>query len=226
MEEGKFIYRDSIITISYNFWHKRGSLSYIITNKSDKPLYIDWSHSNFIYKGYSIDYWKDEENVISNSLTSYYKNIALNTGISVIHKEKPQTQLPPFSSIAIQDKFLFEEPYFNDPSWNRKHPNIKDHNKSDSLTEYNTILFFRNYICLSRSPIYQNHFFIDNSFWVSKIQNKDDLSFNKKFQIANNIWTVANAYDSFKTILFIFPGIPLIAIGLLFLSYLLPVLAI
>ena len=45
-----FVFENDTVKISYFFWAKRGVIAFEIFNKLDKPLYVDWKKSSYIYK--------------------------------------------------------------------------------------------------------------------------------------------------------------------------------
>ena len=59
--EDALVYSDENCDIIYNLWAKSGSMDFIFTNKTDKDIYIDLTHSFFIQNGIAYDYYSDKE---------------------------------------------------------------------------------------------------------------------------------------------------------------------
>ena len=105
-----FVYENDTIKISYSFWANHGLMAFSIYNKLDKPIYIDWKNSSFIYNSNKLNYWIDEQKTDYSSyyLGYYYKGnllpqgIILNEGIqnttSVSIKPERITFIPPKSN--------------------------------------------------------------------------------------------------------------------------------
>ncbi len=70
---GSFVYESDTIKITYNFWENGGMLNFTIFNKLDKPFYINWGSSSFIYNGTKINCWADQAvTVSSGNYSNYY----------------------------------------------------------------------------------------------------------------------------------------------------------
>jgi hypothetical protein len=59
-------------------------MSFYFYNKLNKPIYIDWKNSSFIYNGNKLDYWIDE--TVTNSASYYgayyYKGEPIRPGLT------------------------------------------------------------------------------------------------------------------------------------------------
>ena len=55
------VYSDEHCDIIYNLWDESGSMDFVFTNKTDKDIYIDLTHSFFIQNGMAYDYYSDKE---------------------------------------------------------------------------------------------------------------------------------------------------------------------
>jgi hypothetical protein len=168
-----YIFENDSLKISYDLWsYNGGTMKYTIFNKTDKPFYIDWKFSNYIWNGYSIDYWQDIEtskNIgigIKNS--NQFISVTNWEGFSVVTKENPSAQIPPKSQITIS-------------KFNINHPKIDIQKikkiKSFDLEKDSSTLNFRNYLALSFDKNLDNLFFVDNEFWVSKVHIMNDKTF-------------------------------------------------
>lgn len=63
-----FFYENDSVKIIYSFWASKGVMSFSVLNKVDKPIYIDWKNSSFIYNGNKLNYWSDEIQSFSQSV--------------------------------------------------------------------------------------------------------------------------------------------------------------
>ncbi len=160
-DDNTFKYEDDNLSILYNFWSEKGTLTFTIYNKTSKPIYFDWSHSNFIWNGYSIDYQKDVEITNGIGASTILSNGTASQGFSIRTKEKPQTQLPPNSHIVVR-KFNIDMPII-------KFTPSENNNKELSYQQSNSFFKFRNYIAYTFDKDMKELKFIDNDFWVSNI---------------------------------------------------------
>jgi hypothetical protein len=48
------------LRISYDMWSEDGITYFSIYNKTDKPMYIDWKRSVFIFNDWKYDYWVEK----------------------------------------------------------------------------------------------------------------------------------------------------------------------
>lgn len=55
-----YVFESDTLRITYSFWTSQGVMSFSVYNKSDRPIYIDWKNSSFIYNGKKLNYWIDE----------------------------------------------------------------------------------------------------------------------------------------------------------------------
>ena len=163
LRDDEFIYENDTIRISYNFWNDDGGvLAFNIFNKTSRPIYIDWRQSNFIFNGYSFNYWSDlevEKSVArGHTQGTKYGTLMSAQSVSVTKRERPESQLPPNSSIII-NKFKLNHPYAN----------YARNQKEFTLTSTHTSMFFRNYLGYSMDKDFKNLSFVDNDFYINKI---------------------------------------------------------
>lgn len=62
-----WIFENDTTKIVYSFWSDKGIMAFSIYNKLDKPIYIDWKTSSYIYNGVKLDYWLDGFRSISTT---------------------------------------------------------------------------------------------------------------------------------------------------------------
>lgn len=165
----KYFYEDDNLKIYYDLWSRKGTLTFTLYNKTNKPIYIDWSHSNFIWNGYSIDYQKDVEIVKGIGSSTVLNNGIITQGFSIRTKERPQTQLPPNSQIVVH-KFNIDMPTIKFEYSEQKVKEI-EYSKETSFFK------FRNYLAYTFDKDMSDLKFIDNDFWVKKVYEMSEKSF-------------------------------------------------
>lgn len=204
MQNNSFSYGDSIFKITYNLWSNGGQMDFIIYNKSDVPVYIDWTKSNFIVEDKSLDDWQDNTVIktngdattagswwsvpysIFNPSKLNYSSISLQTSTSIISKTKPDNQIPPHSYIE-RTTFNIQYPYFI--------PNRNIKNRDSLVTTCDSCFRFRNYIAWTKNEDLSKLKFIDNDFQVYKIVsivNRDywnDALFDTDHKKTNSFYT-------------------------------------
>lgn len=188
-----FEYENEDLRLSYNFWQLGGILEFEIENLSEDPIFIDWEHSNFIFNGYSYDYFNDDQEIMSlgvyegrsiSSLVDLSTNINRvspgNAGVSsgasasrsTVRREKESIQIPPRS-------------YVNSKKIRLSFPWIRLKENSIQLSKRRSPLNIRTYIAYSTDRDLENVEYIDNDFWVSKTEKvkssklKSHQSFDK-----------------------------------------------
>ena len=195
-----FVYETDTLLIKYYFWAKNGILAFSVFNKLDKPIYIDWKNSSFVYNDAKLDYWNDNETYYTVGIyksLAYQGNLILpdfstseGVSVSTTQKVKPErvTFIPPKSN--------YYKSSFNILPLHYVMVNYKDSavQRNDNLKK-KTILHikrffnnsspirFRNFLALSLSENFQNVFYVDNEFYVSSITEMDDRHFYKSSRV-------------------------------------------
>ena len=151
----EYVFENDSLKISYDLWsYNGGSMKFTLFNKTNKPLYLDWNHSNYIWNGYSVDYWQDIETSKNIGVgvrnTNQFNSVITWQGFSVVSKEKPSAQIPPNSQIIVS-KFNINHPKIEKQK-------VKKINTID-LKKDSTTLNFRNYLALSFDKEFNNLFF-------------------------------------------------------------------
>ncbi len=163
-----FVYENDDLKLSYNFWENHGQLSFTIINKTEGPIFIDWEHSNFIFNGYSYDYFQNEKTIKSSgiyqsvSIFGYTQSGVLGSASagksssnSVVTTEKASIQIPPGA-------YTKSEPI------NLAFPWIKTKKDTLAYSADNTPLNIRAYLAYSKSKELTELQYVDNTFWVDK----------------------------------------------------------
>jgi len=152
------------IILKYNFWDEGGILSFTITNKTNEPIFIDWEHSNFIFNGYSYDYYSTETRISTLGVYSsksvaglydsqHHSGTTLKT--SKVSQEKTNAQIPPRS--YIQAKVV-----------NMDFPKLKLKG-TKTFDKESSLLNVRSYLGYSKTKELDELTYIDNEFWVQEV---------------------------------------------------------
>ncbi len=166
--EQDFTFENDDLKITYNFWENHGQLFFTILNKTEGPIFIDWEHSNFIFNGYSYDYFQKKKTIKKQGV---YQGVTIfgysqagakpsrskgkSSNNSAVSEGKTSIQIPP-------DAYVKSEPI------NLAFPWIKT--KKDTLiySAESTPLTIRTYIAYSKSTELSEQKYVDNTFWIDK----------------------------------------------------------
>ena len=184
-ESKTYIYENDSIKITYDFWIERGLVNFNIFNKQNIPLYIDWRKSSFVDNVVKLDYWQEETNTSAiNSgyyfhtpITAYNNSKSKSTSI----KKERITFIPPNSQFSKKDFYILlkDDFYLLDTNCNVK-TEKRNNNKKKETTVYekeysleDSPFVFRNFLTYSFSEDFKEEYYIDNQFYVNKIQEID-----------------------------------------------------
>jgi hypothetical protein len=216
LENDAYVYENTDVKISYDFWSDGGSISFFIFNKLDQPIYIDWDKSHLIYNGSSYEYWFDSEetksfyssstqiksssegnaliniitdgtstrgNASSRNTNSTYRN---NVGFALTTKFKPKKiiHIPSKSGIFVSKFTISKNPYYT-CDFNLKSIISKTEIKTQTFSQDESPLNFRNYITYSMKESFDSSQFLDNEFYISLIQNMNLYAFKGKYEHIN-----------------------------------------
>lgn len=193
-----YVYETDTVKVTYAFWRKNGIMSFTVFNKLDQPIYIDWKKSSYIPNSNKLNYWVDEER--SKSISYYggyfYNGPSLREGVTVnlgtasssTSKIKIEriTFIPPKSSYHNYPLHLLSKPYVKIPIDTKSqeirrndNPRMKTKVYEVDYSKDSSPLRFRNFLTLSLTEDFQNEFYIDCEFYVSKIKEMDYRHFEK-----------------------------------------------
>ena len=208
--DGYFQTENDTLRIVYNFNSPGGSMSFLILNKLNVPLYLDWRKSSFIQNNFKNNYWEDivETKTIGSNL-EFTKSQNLNTKIwnlnniglsafaSIVTKPERITFIPP-STLIPQDKFtLYPKSYYTFQGEPGVKEQILDSKKRCKIQFENyepkdSPLTFRNFLTFSTSENFTTEFYLDNSFYVCSIK-KFKSKFLNKFQSPKAFYIISKS---------------------------------
>ena len=197
-KNGSYSFENNDVKIQYDFWAEKGKLAFEIFNKTNNPIYIDWKKSSFIYNSDKLNYWIEEENSVSTSLSSSYLYInslkqtpnASSSEYTVQSSKKIKSEritfIPPKSKIKKCQFILNPDSLL---TIDKKSPssflNINEKKKikiyEKKFNEANSPFSFRNYLCYSKDEKFTSEAYIDNDFYVCRIWDVD-----RKYGSGNN----------------------------------------
>lgn len=191
-----YTFENDTIKIVYSFWKQKGVLGYAVFNKLSVPLYIDWKKSSFVVNDVKMNYWADETISTGTSIHSgyysggYYGLLGISGGstISSGKSVKPEriTFLAPHSEIIKSEFSLWsgngilmgvgsKSSLLRKPGYGDVQVKYLDYSKSNSP------LVFRNFLSYSMTENFSAEIYVDNEFYVSKIQQMKYSAFQGRF---------------------------------------------
>lgn len=193
MRDDYWVFENDTVKITYQFWAERGIMSFEFFNKLDKPIYIDWKNSSYIFNDMKMNYWTDE--VVTQTTGSFVgftytgplikPDYALHYGTqessSVASKPERITFIPPKSKFYKSSFFVVPYLKFSMDSSKasvsiearRDNPKKKTTVYQEVFEKNNSPIVFRNFIAITFSEISQEYKFIDNEFFVSNVVQED-----------------------------------------------------
>ncbi|MBS1658743.1 MAG: hypothetical protein JST18_11710 [Bacteroidetes bacterium] len=176
--ENSWVFENDTVRIEYNFWENYGKMQFTVYNKLEKPFYIDWKNSSFIYNGVKLDYWIDEQKTTQSSTATYYKGIVFQGSASNSIKPEKVTFIPPQSTYSNHPKFHLEKELYPRLRTQENFWKIEDFaplKKPDTVFQKtfnysSSPLKFRNYLSISFSENGGAYFFVDNEFYLQSVK--------------------------------------------------------
>jgi hypothetical protein len=195
------------IKVTYDMWSEDGITYFSIFNKTDKPMYIDWKRSVFIYNDWKNVYW------VEKSTTESYL-VPSGTGNNITYERKQSTVvaerytfIPPKTYISVPMTYTIMSGYYSTTDNTGKTTktmvsqsikknggtkvsiasttgkgNVKAWEKS--FSQDNTVSRFRNFITYASKENFSDEKFIENEFYVNKITEMSTKNFNGKYKNA------------------------------------------
>ncbi|MEZ4805413.1 MAG: hypothetical protein R2852_07990 [Bacteroidia bacterium] len=211
---------NSDIRINYDFWAEDGVTYFSIYNKADKPMYIDWKRSVFIYNDWKNNYW------IEKTTTENYmvpvgtgKNVVYTNKVSTVWAER-YTFIPPHTYVSVPMTYVIMnnglQVNTETKSNGKSTINVSQSLRTDkslkttipktvgsgntkawvkTYTKENSTNRFRNFLTYSFDEKFTTEKFIENDFYVSKVTEMNAKNFNGPYSKVN----VKTKIGSFKS---------------------------
>lgn len=201
-QDGILVYETVDCRLVYNLWSDGGNMNFLITNKTDKNLFLVMPKSFFILNGVANDYYTRSSHslaitnniavsksagitisgYLSNGLLWYPSTLSRHIGVglgtskteTVKTDEVPYICVPPKASKFIKGFNLSDYVYKDCENTKANHP--KTVSSKVSYTEANSPLVFKNRIAYSFDEKESDIKYIDNSFYVVSFQNFSEKS--------------------------------------------------
>lgn len=198
------------LRIDYDMWSEDGITYFSIKNKTDKPMYIDWKRSVFIYNDWKNNLWVEKSTTESYVVPSGTgKNITYERKVSTVTAER-YTFIPPHtyvsvpmtytimsgvSEITTTDKngktsIMITQSLKNDKSLKKTSipsstgkGNVKAYVKT--YTKEESPNRFRNFLTYSFDEKFTTEKYIENEFYVSKKTEMTKKNFDGPYKKAN-----------------------------------------
>lgn len=193
-----FVFENDTLRIVYDFYAEKGSMSFDVFNKLNKPIYIDWRNSAFIVNGERLNYWNDatETEVVSTYSSVYYSGVldlpvllqeGTESSTSRTTRAERLSFIPPQSHLSKSQFFLFPRDCYDFADSIKKEKVLSKNDaskwikmKQEIFTSENTPLHFRNYLAITMSENPTALSYVDNDFYVSKIMEMKYNDFRGK----------------------------------------------
>ena len=197
LTDGYYVCETDTFKVIYEFWAEKGVMAFSVYNKTDKPLYIDWRNSSFIYNSDKNNYWNDEITTktlgVSYNAGYFYRGplvlpgytVGESSGIqsSVSKTTKPErvTFIPPKSyyyskiqfSLYRKNNFTFGKTAYESVVPRNDKPKKETNVCEEDFDYTKSPLKFRNYLAFSFSETNPTFFFCDNEFYLSSVREMD-----------------------------------------------------
>lgn len=180
-EQAEFVVENDSIKMVYSFNGHSGPITMEITNKLNKPLYVDWRKSALIINGQSFTLWKDEAslsaNISSNSALQGDQTIQTSGNVqgSIIKNDKVSF-IPPLAKIVVHSYTLYDGLFITPDQQGEKlvfFTALDEKRKAIkySFSRENSPFTFRIFLSMSANDDFKSPFHLDNTFWVSNYVN-------------------------------------------------------
>jgi len=166
------------LLINYNFNGYGCPVKITVFNKSNQPLYIDWSKSSVIIAGQRFSYWTDASTLRTNTESTeirWTKDFSTTNSSTngVIVKNERISFIPPKAGIIYKPISLKNSWIEMNASTGQKINVPCDVESMNgifySFTEDNSPFEFRSFITISTNEQFSNPRFFDSKFWVNSI---------------------------------------------------------
>ena len=182
-------YENDTLRVVYSFWRANGLMSFMIYNKLDIPIYIDWKKSSYIDKSMKLDYYSEKESKtwVAETESYVYNNpinwlnifgptiISGSVGSSTSVKEERITFIPPKSYIFRGFYKIFPNQHFVVTKENKKEIPVSEGSTKTfpayvlTAEKSNSSLIFRNFLTYSTKENFEKESYVNDEFYVRKV---------------------------------------------------------
>ncbi|GAB2524394.1 hypothetical protein GCM10027085_13360 [Spirosoma aerophilum] len=167
--ENDFVYENDHLKVIYNLWEEGGRMRFMLYNKTDQPIYIDWSKSFIERNGFVTVYSRLAETARNSSadVGQYIYQKAEVQPLRRTARTNPIAKVPPHTYVAIAD-FLI----------NHVQEQTYPLGEVYTYTKGNSPLQVEHRLAYSSDKSLADTLIISNSFWAESIHTlgRDELS--------------------------------------------------
>lgn len=182
-DDGYFITEVDSLDVIHSFKGENAPIMITVFNKSNQPVYIDWSRSAVIIDGVANSYNGSAVPLESAILNAEDELLSTRTNLDVpLSIPNNVTFIPPFSSIDYQTlslaNFSFEK-IDNKEYQNRKMGNKKGHSSTVKMLNFSisdSPLRFRSYLTLYKDKDPKSPLIVDEEFYISSLIKTKSIS--------------------------------------------------
>ena len=180
-----FEFENDTVKVTYSFWEDKGVMAFTFYNKLNIPVYIDWKKSSVIKNDEKIDYWADETKTKSHSITWYNNSRLFSGGNNLFNYAQSSSEsksirperitfISPRSSVTRIQSNLYNITPEKISSSTSGSILSRDGQKNFTVefveyTQESSQFIFRNFLTFSTSEKFDKEIYIDNGFYVSRI---------------------------------------------------------
>ncbi|GAB4038232.1 hypothetical protein [Spirosoma jeollabukense] len=159
--ENDFTVENEHLRAVYNLWEAGGRMRFMLFNKTDQPLYIDWSKSFFVRNGNKTSYSQLATlpgKAPADTVRYFYQNMRAEP-YRTTARANPLTEIPPQTYVAIAD-FPIQEAVLH----------VKTKEKHFAYTMENSPLRVGQALTYSFDKTMTDAHQIEHSFWVDNVE--------------------------------------------------------
>ena len=159
--ESDFVFENDELRVVYNLWEPGGRMRFLLFNKTDKPLYVDWSKSFFVRNGTKTLYSQLPplpKRASADTVRYTYQNLTAEP-YRATARANPLTEIPSQTYVAIAD-FPIQLVVLS----------AKTKENLFTYTKENSPLRFSQQLAYSFDKALTNARLVEHAFWVDKIQ--------------------------------------------------------
>lgn len=174
---GEIINENDTLLIQYSFAGENQPVNIKISNKHNKPVYVNWKSSAIIINGHSYPLWNESAIIKLNTDTEksrIFDYLYESTSVGTIVKTEPTSFIPPNSTITFTKKNI--APQFISVPDNATSARTQIYTregaanaKKYSFNQGDTPLNIRLYLTFSMNEQMNPQFNVDDAFWISDI---------------------------------------------------------
>ena len=181
-ENKQFVFENDTLKIIYSFWEQQGVMSFVIENKLEIPIYIDWKKSSFISLKTKLDYYSETEITKSSNASasaafifnSYYDwgkwypgVLGLSESVAIKYKQERITFIPPHAITERSTYRILPGQFVNMDNAIKGKSNSEG--KELISTPETAFITFRNFLTYSTKESFETERYINNEFYVRKV---------------------------------------------------------